>query len=129
MVKLAHKKTSLYFETDLVYKGLPDMGSFNDNYSTYFKDLISEISEECEHRSVGHVSREVYHVITAREFDLLKRIELHNVIVDLPEIVSISVREEKVISEMADFIIKDIVVHLLTSKQIKIIMNIIFMEE
>lgn len=65
MVKLAHKKTSLYFETDLVYRGLPDMGSFNDNYSTYFRDLISEISEECEHRSVGHVPREVYHVITA----------------------------------------------------------------
>ena len=48
MVKLAHKKTSLYFETELVYRCLPDMGSFNDNYSTYFRDLISEISEECQ---------------------------------------------------------------------------------
>lgn len=127
MVKLEHKKTSLYFETDLVYKSLPDIGSFNDNYSAYFKDLISEISEECEHRSVGHVPREVYHVITAREFDLLKRIELHNVIVDLPEVSEISVRDERLVSDMSDFRIKDIVAHMYTSRGIKIIMNIIFM--
>lgn len=124
MIKAMCNKISLSFEAEVIYR---ETDNFVETYKEKITTALNEVKSEALIRiSICPKNCEIYYVMACYGFDDLKKMRLHNILVELPDIIEVTVRDAKVINDQeVDFSIKDIVCHI-NSPKAKIILNVIF---